>query len=231
MLLVCLRSTSELLEERHVHLRMGSNEQHDESSITRLLERTNTGDLEASRGLYDMVYKTLRAMAAKRLSFEQEGHSLQPTELVHEVFMKFFGTQTRVDWQNSAHFFRAAAQSMRRILIDHAKTRQRAKRGGNRKRVDLDWLGELGSPAVDLAHSGDPEAFLALEAAICRLESEDPQAGDVVRLRYFAGMSEPETAKALGVSERTVRRRWVFAKAWLFDCLSGTTLDGGSTSE
>lgn len=193
--------------------------------VTLLLKRANAGDLEASRSLYDIVYSTLRVMAAKRLAQEREGHSLQPTEVVHEVFVKFFGTQTRVDWQDSAHFFRAAAQSMRRILIDHAKSRQRVKRGGKRRRIDLELLGELAGPAADLAYAGDPALFLAVEAAICRLEVEDPQAGDVVRLRYFAGLNESETAKALGMSERTVRRRWVFAKAWLYDSLKDAEVD------
>jgi RNA polymerase sigma factor (TIGR02999 family) len=187
-------------------------------AVTRLLELAASGDGDANAALYQHVYEALRAMAHRHLAGERSGHTLQATALVHEAYVRLLGAQS--DWADSAHFFRAAAQCMRRILIDHAKTRNRAKRGGGAARVELgDWLEDLKGGAVELARDGDPDAFLAVDRAICRLEVEDPQAGEVVRLRYFAGLSEEQVAKALALSERTVRRRWQFAKAWLFDAM------------
>jgi RNA polymerase sigma factor (TIGR02999 family) len=194
------------------------NSQSDSRVVTRLLELAAAGDDGASADLYQHVYDALRAMAQRHLAGERSGHTLQATALVHEAYVRLLGAEA--EWKDSAHFFHAAAQCMRRILIDHAKTRNRVKRGGGAARVELgDWLEDLKGGAVELARDGDPAAFLAVDRAICRLEEEDPQAGEVVRLRYFAGLTEEEVARALGLSERTVRRRWQFAKAWLFEVL------------
>ncbi len=194
------------------------NSQSDSRVVTRLLELAAAGDDGASADLYQHVYDALRAMAQRHLAGERSGHTLQATALVHEAYVRLLGAEA--EWKDSAHFFHAAAQCMRRILIDHAKTRNRVKRGGGAARVELgDWLEDLKGGAVELARDGDPEAFLAVDRAICRLEEEDPQAGEVVRLRYFAGLTEEEVARALALSERTVRRRWQFAKAWLFEML------------
>lgn len=194
------------------------NSQSDSRVVTRLLELAAAGDDGASADLYQHVYDALRAMAQRHLAGERSGHTLQATALVHEAYVRLLGAEA--EWKDSAHFFHAAAQCMRRILIDHAKTRNRIKRGGGAARVELgDWLEDLKGGAVELARDGDPAVFLAVDRAICRLEEEDPQAGEVVRLRYFAGLTEEEVARALALSERTVRRRWQFAKAWLFEVL------------
>lgn len=202
----------------------GDRPAQDPTAVTRLLELASAGDGQAGEKLYQHVYDALRAMAHRHLAGERSGHTLQATALVHEAYIRLLGAEDR--WSDSAHFFRAAAQCMRRILIDHAKSRNRVKRGGSAQRVELaDWLEDLRGGAVELATDGDPDAFLAVDRAICRLEDEDPQAGEVVRLRYFAGLSEEEVAKALALSERTVRRRWQFAKAWLFDAMQNQTVD------
>lgn len=202
------------------------NSQHDSrfdsQAVTRLLELAAAGDEGASADLYQHVYDALRAMAQRHLAGERSGHTLQATALVHEAYVRLLGAEAA--WKDSGHFFHAAAQCMRRILIDHAKTRNRIKRGGGAARVELgDWLEDLKRGAVELARDGDPAAFLAVERAICRLEEEDVQAGEVVRLRYFAGLTEDQVAKALSLSERTVRRRWQFAKAWLFEAMQKET--------
>ncbi|MFZ4574165.1 MAG: ECF-type sigma factor [Phycisphaerales bacterium] len=198
--------------------------------VTRLLELAAAGDGDASAALYQQVYDALRGMAQRHLAGERSGHTLQATALVHEAYVRLLGVET--NWSNSAHFFHAAAQCMRRILIDHAKSRNRAKRGGGVARVELgDWIEDLKGNAVELARDGDPGVFLAVDRAICRLEEEDPEAGEVVRLRYFAGLTEEQVAKALSLSERTVRRRWQFAKAWLFDAMQNATSVGDEADE
>jgi RNA polymerase sigma factor (TIGR02999 family) len=198
--------------------------------VTRLIELASAGDEHASADLYQHVYDALRAMAQRHLAGERAGHTLQATALVHEAYVRLLGAEDR--WQDSAHFFRAAAQCMRRILVDHAKGRNRVKRGGGAARVELgDWLEDLRGGAVELARDGDPAAFLAVERAICRLEEEDPQAGEVVRLRYFAGLTEEQVARALDLSERTVRRRWQFAKAWLFEAMQDGMSGGEAAGE
>lgn len=208
----------------------GESPRPDSRAVTRLLELAASGDSGANAALYQHVYDALRTMAQRHLASERSGHTLQATALVHEAYVRLLGVEN--NWSDSAHFFRAAAQCMRRILIDHAKARNRAKRGGGAVRVELgDWLEDLKGGAVELARDGDPGAFLAVDRAICRLEEEDPQAGEVVRLRYFAGLSEDQVAKALSLSERTVRRRWQFAKAWLFDAMQTAAGEDSESDE
>jgi RNA polymerase sigma factor (TIGR02999 family) len=138
---------------------------------------------------------------------ERPGHTLQATALVHEAFLKLVGPR-KIPWAGKAHFYAAAAEAMRRILVDHARSRNRDKRGGKVGRVPFNVL--------DLADAENSQEILALDEALCRLEQQEPAVGDVVRLRFFAGLSVDQTADSLGVSPRTVDRRWKFARAWLF---------------
>lgn len=182
--------------------------------------RTKIGEiLEASGGLSrrevlerlaPVVYDELRLLAAAQLRRERDDHSLQPTSLVNEAYLRLLG-DARPPWNDRPHFFRAAARAMRRILVEHARKRRALKRGDQPIRVSLD---RVGVPSWD-----DPATTLALHEALLRFEEQDPRAAEVVQLRYFAGMSVEETAEALEVSERTVKREWTFARAWLRNAL------------
>lgn len=164
----------------------------------------------AMEQLFPAVYDELRALARAHLRHERPDHTLQPTALVHEAYLRLVGGGP-TPWNDRQHFFRAAAEAMRRILIEHARKRGRIKRGGKRVAVELS--------SVNLAPEQDLDRLLALDDAFRRLEEQDPQAADVVRLRFFAGLSVEETALATGLSERTVKREWAFARAWLYDTL------------
>jgi RNA polymerase sigma factor (TIGR02999 family) len=152
------------------------------------------------------------------MSAERPDHTLQATALVHEAYARLVGRDggREVAWAGRAHFFHAAAEAMRRILIDHARARAGAARGGGRRRVPLDV-----ADVADLAARDDPEAILALDEAVAGLEKQDPDAAAVVRLRFYAGLSVEETAQALGTSPRTVKRDWAFARAYLLRVLEG----------
>jgi RNA polymerase sigma-70 factor, ECF subfamily len=177
-------------------------------TVTRLLNQWQSGDAAALEKLVPLVYAELRLMARRRMAREGPGHTLQSTALVHEAFLRLVG-QREMSWQNRAQFFGIAAQVMRRILVDHARRRRRAKRGAGAIHVDLD--------AVAVAQEGaaDPVDVLALEEALRRLETIDPRQMKIVELRYFAGLSVDETASALGLSPATVKREWAMARAWL----------------
>jgi len=180
--------------------------------VTRILEAS--GGMTRERVLAELapvVYDELRVMAAAQMRRERPDHSLQPTGLVHEAYLRLVGDD-RTPWEDRAHFFRAAAQAMRRILVDRARARGRQKRGGGRVRVPLE-----GANASIL---DDSNRILALDEALQRLEEQDPRSAEVVQLRYFGGLSTHETANALGVSERTVKREWAFARAWLLNSLA-----------
>lgn len=175
--------------------------------VTRILAgAANLSREEVLERLVPVVYDELRELAAARLRGERPNHSLQPTGLVHEAYLRL-AADDRTPWQDRSHFFRAAARAMRRILIDHARRRGRDKRGGGRHPVSLS---ALGTPTWD-----GPDDLLALDEALRRLEERDPRSAELVQLRYFGGFSVPETAEALGISERTVNREWTFARAWL----------------
>lgn len=174
--------------------------------VTQVLEQLAEGDKRAADKLLPLVYDEFRALARHYLAQERANHTLQPTALVHEAYMKLVD-QTRVDWQGKSHFFAVAAQAMRRILVDHARSRQRDKRGGGRARVVLD-------EAVALSPQKD-EDVLALDEALEKLSGLDPRQAKVVELRFFGGMNVEEVAQALGVSKRTVEGDWTFARAWL----------------
>lgn len=175
------------------------------------------GDPRAGAGageppdLLSQVYDQLRTIARARLAHERPDHSLQATELVHEAYLKLCQQHSLLQ-ANRPAYFRAAAEAMRRILIDHARGKGRLKRGGGAKRTLSD--------VAELAEDQDSEQVLALDEAVCRLEQEEPQAAAVLKLRFFAGMSVPETAQATGLSERTVKREWQYARAWLFRALN-----------
>jgi RNA polymerase sigma factor (TIGR02999 family) len=180
--------------------------------VTEVLEQLKAGDSRAADRLLPLVYDEFRALARHYLAQERMNHTLQPTALVHEAYLKLVD-QTRVDWQGRSHFFAVAAQAMRRILVDHARSRQREKRGGGRPRVTLD-------EAVALSPQKD-EDVLALDEALEKLAALDARQAKVVELRFFGGMSVEEVAEALGVSKRTVEGDWTFARAWLSRELRG----------
>jgi RNA polymerase sigma factor (TIGR02999 family) len=163
-------------------------------------------------GLLAQVYDQLRAIARARMANERPGHSLQATALVHEAYLKL-QNHPSILHADRGRFFQAAAEAMRRILIDHARTKGREKRGGGMKRI-----AELADVA-QLAEDQDSDQVVAVDEAIYRLQQEEPQSARVLKLRFFTGLSVAETAEVLGLSERTVRREWQFARAWLFDAL------------
>jgi RNA polymerase sigma factor (TIGR02999 family) len=186
------------------------------NDATALLSAAAAGDQRAADELLPLVYAQLRRAAQQQLAAEREGgagHTLSATALVHEAYLKLVGPR-RVPWVGRAHFYAAAAEAMRRLLVDRARAKAGPKRGGGRKRAALD-LRSL--PALDTAEQS--EGFLILDDAISRLEDADPQAASVVRLRFFAGLTVEETAAALGVSAPTVKRTWAFARAWLKDAI------------
>jgi RNA polymerase sigma factor (TIGR02999 family) len=185
-----------------------------DTDVTQLLHETTHGNREALDRLFSIVYDELRRLAQNHLSRERAGHTIRPTVLVHEAYLRLVD-QTRVEWKNRAHFFAVAARAMRRILIDHARRRSRLKRGGSGVvHVTLDQA--LSTP---VARDGDTN-LLALEAALTKLEGEEPDRARVVELRFFSGMTAEETAEVLGVTERTVWRHWKFAQAYLYRCMT-----------
>ncbi len=179
-----------------------------------LLTQQQMPDADRVERLLPLVYEQLRSLAQRQLRGEAAGHTLQATALVHEAFLRLVGPR-ELPWQNRAHFFAAAAEAMRRILVEHARKKTAQKRGGPDAR----------RAAVDLAGLPDPNSeqqsmgFLILDQAITRLQQVDPEASEVVRLRYFAGLSIDETASALGVSAPTVKRLWTFARGWLKEAI------------
>lgn len=179
--------------------------------VTTLLAEASAGDPEAYDRLAPLVYDELRRIAARCLRRERLDHTLQPTALVNEAFLKLID-QRRVTWQNRAHFFAVSARLMRRVLVDHARAHHAGKRGGHLARVSLD-------DAVIGARARDAD-LVALDDALRELERRDPDAARLVELRYFAGLTTRETAEVLGVSTSTVEREWVAARAWLFRALS-----------
>ena len=175
--------------------------------VTRLLSEASTGSQKAAEELMPLVYRELHALAGKRMAAERPDHTLQTTALVHEAYLRLVGAQ-QTTWKGKGQFCLAAAEAMRRILIEHARKRGRVKRGGNPTRVSLD---------IDhLAREAQPEEIESVDAAIQRLERKDPRMGKIVRLRFFVGLSVDEVAAALGLSDRTVRREWALARAWLY---------------
>jgi RNA polymerase sigma factor (TIGR02999 family) len=187
----------------------------DPSAVTRILSEFAVRP-NAAEELLPLVYEELQAMAQRRMREERAGHTLQATALVHEVYVRLVAGESP-EWESRAHFFRVAAEAMRRVLIDHARRKRSLKRGGDRKAQPLS--------DIDLAIDEDPEQIIALDEALSRLESEDERAAEIVKLRFFAGMSVEDTARALEISERTVMREWAFARARLQQLLASDEPD------
>ena len=178
--------------------------------VSALLHRVAAGDRQSTDRLLAAVYGQLRKIAQQRMQEEKPGHTLQATALVHEAYLRLVRNQN-LNWSSRAQFYVAAAQAMDRILVEHARKKKRLKRGGGRQPVF--------ASVVDLARDENLEDVVALHEAIDRLEGQDPRAALVTRLRFYAGLTVAETANAMNVSERTVMREWVYARAWLRDAL------------
>jgi RNA polymerase sigma factor (TIGR02999 family) len=178
------------------------------SDITLVLQAVGRGEKPASQELLPLVYDELRRLAAARMARESAGHTLQPTALVHEAWLRLVNDADR-SWNNRAYFFAAAAEAMRRILVEHARRKSRLKHGGGQERVNIEDL--------DLAGATPDEKLLLVNEALEQMERENPERARVVVLRYFAGLTNKEVAETLGISERSVDRHWVCAKTWLFN--------------
>jgi RNA polymerase sigma factor (TIGR02999 family) len=177
------------------------------SDVTQVLQAIGRGDGRASDELLPLVYDELRRLAAARMAQEAAGQTLQPTALVHEAWLRMVKDGER-NWQNRAHFFGAAAEAMRRILIENARRKSRLKRGGDQARIDIEQL--------ELAATTPDDKVLLIDDALERLQAEDPEKARIVVLKFFGGLTNQEVAENLGVTERTIERQWAYAKAWLF---------------
>jgi RNA polymerase sigma factor (TIGR02999 family) len=187
--------------------------------VTRVLQALDKGDPKAAAELLTLVYQELRRLAASKMAHERPGQTLQPTALVHEAWLKLAGSGQQ-PWQNRRHFFAAAAEAMRRILIDRARRRNRTRHGHGLRRVDLSQ--------VDVAAGASDEELLAVNEVVERLAQEFPDRARLVELRYFVGLSIPDAAAALGISESTAKRQWNYARLWLYRELkrtAGTSAD------
>ena len=183
------------------------------SDVTQILDAAAAGDAQAAGQLLPLVYDELRQLAAARLAEEKPGQTLQATALVHEAYLRLVGPEDRPRWQGRGHFFAAAAEAMRRILVEAARRKHTLKRGGGGERVALDPEG--------FAAPERPEDLLALDEALEQLAQSEPRVAELVKLRYFAGLSIPQAAGVLGVAPRTADDWWAFARAWLLDALAG----------
>ena len=188
------------------------------SDVTHILSQIEAGDPSAADELLPLVYEELRRLAAARLAAEPAGNTLQATALVHEAYLRLVGSSNGDRWDHRGHFFAAAAEAMRRILVDNARRKAATRHGGAMQRQELE---------PETATMPEMrEDLLALDEALDRLSSEDPVKADLVKLRYFVGLSLPEAAAALGLSERTAGRHWAFARAWLRREVEGEQFDG-----
>jgi RNA polymerase sigma factor (sigma-70 family) len=197
------------------------------ADVTQVLDAAARGDAHAAAQLLPLIYGELRQLAARRLAQENPGQTLQPTALVHEAYLRLVGTQGEgtpgqdagaegagpAGWKSRGHFFAAAAEAMRRILVENARRKKRLRHGGGRQRVELEGL--------DVAAERPPEELLAIDEALTNLAAEDPEAAQVVNLRFYAGLSIEEAAEALGISRAGAYRHWTYARAWLRNALSG----------
>jgi RNA polymerase sigma factor (TIGR02999 family) len=177
------------------------------SDVTRILSQIEEGDFAATEQLLPLVYDELRRLAASKLAQESPGKTLQPTALVHEAFLRLVEPENQPKWETRGHFFAAAAEAMRRILVESARRKKRLKRGGDRQREMFDEAA-LAAPAED-------ERLLELDAALEQFQLAQPRAAELVKLRYFAGLTNEQAAEALGISSATADRDWTYAKAWL----------------
>jgi RNA polymerase sigma factor (TIGR02999 family) len=195
------------------------------SDVTRILSAVEGGNTGAAEQLLPLVYEELRKLAAQKLAHEKPGQTLQATALVHEAYMRLVGhlapgESPGANFANRAHFFAAAAEAMRRILVEQARRKKRDKHGGNRCRVDLD--------EAALVSNEPSDELLAVDEALARLEVGDPDAAALVKLRYYAGLTMPEAAAALGIPLRTAERNWTYARTWLHRELTQSAASGNS---
>ncbi len=184
------------------------------ADVTQLLDAAAAGDRRAAAELLPLVYDELRQLAAARMAAEPAGHTLQPTALVHEAYLRLVGSGDRPGWDGRGHFFAAAAEAMRRILVESARRKHTLKRGG-----------DLGQAEIDLANLANPERsdeVLAVDEALAALAAADAQAAELVKLRYYVGLSVPDAAKILNLSTRSAERLWAYARAWLRRAIEGT---------
>jgi len=186
------------------------------SEVTRILSAIEQGDPHAAEQLLPLVYGELRRLAAQKLAQEAPGQTLQATALVHEAYLRLVDVEKAQSWDSRGHFFAAAAEAMRRILIDNARGKQRLKLGGHRKRLNLDNI-DLASTAA----AAQPDELLVIDELIVKLGSEDPDAAQIVKLRYFAGLSIEEAARLMGISRSTAYEHWAYARGWLRCALLG----------
>jgi len=182
------------------------------TEVTRILQSISAGEVQASARLLPLVYDELRKLAAAKMAHEPSGQTLQPTALVHEAFLRLVEGAQQDQWNSRGHFFGAAAEAMRRILVENARRKSRVKHGGQHNRVEF-------NPQV-LAGESSADQILAVHEALTRMEEQFPDKAAVVKLRYFAGLSNAEVAESLGVSPATAQRYWQFARTWLFQQLS-----------
>ena len=183
------------------------------SDVTQILNAIEMGDPRASSQLLPLVYEELRKLAAHKMSNEAPGHTLQPTALVHEVWLRLAGHGEQF-WNSRGHFFAAAAEAMRRILVENARRKGRVKHGGSLQRIDMTTL--------DVALTSNDEHLLAVNEALDKLAAHDASGAQLIKLRFFAGLSNVEAAKLLGIPERTAKRTWAYARAWLYEELKKT---------
>jgi RNA polymerase sigma factor (TIGR02999 family) len=188
------------------------------NEVTRILSAIDQGDTRASEQLLPLVYGELRKLAAARLAREKPGQTLQATALVHEAYLRLVGPDGGRGWDGRGHFFAAAAEAMRRILVENARRKQAAKAGGGRERVDL--------ADAELAIEGPRLDLLALDEALAALEAKDKRKADLIKLRYFAGLTTEEAAHALGISASTADNDWAYARSWLRIAMLGDEADG-----
>jgi RNA polymerase sigma factor (TIGR02999 family) len=180
------------------------------SDVTRILDAIQQGDPKAAHELLPLVYEELRRIARSKMAQQSPGQTLQGTALVHEAWLRLVGSD-RQNWAGRHHFFAAAAEAMRHILVDAARRKQRDKHGGNQQRVDVD--------EIDIAAGVDDEKLLLVHEALEKLALEDPLRAEVVKLHYFVGLTHAETAEVMQLSEKTVRRHWTFARVWLYQVI------------
>ena len=183
------------------------------SAVTVILNRVQQGHPKAAEELLPLVYEELRKLAAAKMANERPGQTLQPTALVHEAWLRLTGDENQ-EWNNRGHFFAAAAEAMRRILVENARRKQRVKHGGEMQRADL--------AALDVAIITHDEHLLAVDEALDKLAARDPLGAQLIKLRFFTGLSNLDAARMLGIPERTAKRTWAYARAWLYEELKKT---------
>ncbi|HLN32538.1 MAG TPA: ECF-type sigma factor [Gemmataceae bacterium] len=188
------------------------------SDVTHILSAIEQGDPHAAEQLLPLVYDELRKLAAQKLAQEKPGKTLQATALVHEAYLRLVDVEGAQHWDSRGHFFAAAAEAMRRILIDQARRKRRPKHGGDRKRVDLD-------EALSLSEAADGDDLLALDEALAKLAVEEPAKAELVKLHFFAGLTLEDAGRILGIAPRTAKRHWAYARAWLYAAVRDAALE------